>query len=120
MEKQKEEAKSHELQAGASQHTDYRCNSHGSTQQSSRCSVVSPQVKEAVEEERRRCEAEQVGAARAQRQRLEEQVRHSLQPERSVALALKQEAAELRTVRPLAYDHRHSRRGGSLCFISDD
>ncbi|CAG08474.1 unnamed protein product [Tetraodon nigroviridis] len=55
-------------------------------------------VKEAVEEERRRCEAQQAEAVRVQRERLEEEIR---QRERSVALALKEEAAQLKTVRPL-------------------
>lgn len=55
-------------------------------------------MKEAVEEERRRCEAQQAEAVRVQRERLEEEIR---QRERSVALALKEEAAQLKTVRPL-------------------
>lgn len=69
------------------------------------------QVKEAVEEERRRCEAEKVEAVRVQRGTLEEQIRQRLgsmrsetERERSVAVALKHEVAELKTVRLLTYD----------------
>lgn len=124
LEKQKQEAKSHELQQGAAKHVQIIfCNIHSSTQDS-RCSVVSLQVKEAVEEERRRCEAEKVEAVRVQRGTLEEQIRQRLgsmrneiQRERSVALALKQEVAELKTVRPLTYDITKVCRTVNLCFV---
>lgn len=126
LEKQKQEAKSHELQQGASKHVQIIfCNIHSFTQDSSsRCSVVSLQVKEAVEEERRRCEAEKVEAVRVQRGTLEEQIRQRLgsmrneiQRERSVALALKQEVAELKTVRPLTYDITKVCRTVNLCSV---
>lgn len=127
LEKQKQEAKSHELQQGASKHVQIIfCNIHSSTQDSSsRCSVVSLQVKEAVEEEeRRRCEAEKVEAVRVQRGTLEEQIRQRLgsmrseiQRERSVALALKQEVAKLKTVRLLTYDITKVCRTVNLCSV---
>lgn len=63
---------------------------------------------EAVEEERRRCEAEKVEAVQLHCGILEEEfrkrlgnMRSELQRERSGALALQQEVAELKTVRPL-------------------
>lgn len=127
LEKQKQQAKSQELQARAKHVQIIFCKIHSSTQHSSRCSVVSLQVKEAVEEERRRCEGEQVEAVQVQRGTLEEEIRQRLgsmrseiQRERSVALALKQEVAELRTVRPLTNDISKACRAVRLCFVSDD
>lgn len=65
-------------------------------------------MKEAIEEERRKCEAEKVQAVQVQRGKLEEQIRQRLgsmrsevQRERSTALALQQEVMGLKTVRPL-------------------
>lgn len=82
------------------------------------------QVKEAVEEERRRCEVEKVEAVRVQRGTLAEQIRQRLgsmrseiQRERSVALALKQEVTELKTVNSLAYDIAKVCRVINLCFL---
>lgn len=65
-------------------------------------------MREAIEEERRKCEAEKVQAVQVQRGILEEQIRQRLgtmrgevQRERSTALALQQEVMALKSVRPL-------------------
>lgn len=68
-------------------------------------------MEEAIEEERRKCEEEKVEAVQLHCRILEEEFRKSLgnmrreiQRERSGALALQQEVAELKTVRPLTQD----------------
>lgn len=65
-------------------------------------------MKEAIEEERRKCEAEKVEAVQLHCGILEEEfrkrlgnMRSEIQRERSGALALQQEVAALTTVRPL-------------------
>lgn len=68
-------------------------------------------MREAIEKEQRKCEAEKVEAVQVHCEILEEQFRKRLanlkseiQRERGVALALQQEVVELKTVRPLTYD----------------
>lgn len=68
-------------------------------------------MKEAIEEERRKCEVEKVEAVQLHCGILEEEfrkrlgnMRSEIQRERSGTLALQQEVAELKTVRPLTRD----------------
>lgn len=82
------------------------------------------QVKEAVEEEWRRCEVEKVEAVWVQRGTLAEQIRQRLgsmrseiQRERSEALALKQEVTELKMVNSLTYDVTKVCGAINLCFL---
>lgn len=68
-------------------------------------------MKEAIEEERRKCEVEKVEAVQLHCGILEEEfrkrlgnMRSEIQRERSGTVALQQEVAELKTVRPLTRD----------------
>lgn len=58
-------------------------------------------MKEAIEEERRKCEAEKVEAVQLHCGILDEEFRKRLGNMRSGALSLQQEVAELKAVRPL-------------------